>query len=148
MCETTDDSTTTLAKSLHSPGLARDFVEAHVCPDHGARAAVALQLLASELVTNAVLYGEPPISMRISCSVYSMRVTVHDANKAEPAVRALVDGQGLLLVDKISHEWGTELTEDGKMVWGVVPTGFLPEQTTRVLDQTESGVGRRNTPVG
>jgi anti-sigma regulatory factor (Ser/Thr protein kinase) len=145
MCDTTADARVTLPKSLRAPALARDFVEQNTCMAHGSRAAVALQLLASELVTNAVLYGEAPIWMEISCSVYSTQIRVHDENRDEPAFRS-DDGLGLLLVDKVAHEWGTDVTETGKTVWGTVPTGFMPQQAARPWQGTQDR-SRRNVPV-
>lgn len=146
MCDTTADARVTLPKSLRAPAIARDFVDQKTCVAHGTRAAVALQLLASELVTNAVLYGEAPIWMEISCSVYSMQIRVHDENRDEPAFRSDDDGLGLLLVDKVAHEWGTDVTETGKTVWGTVPTGFMPQQAARQWQGMQDR-SRRNLPV-
>ncbi len=130
MCETTPDNTITLEKSLTSPGLARDFVEQNVCAAHGAHGMAALQLLASELVTNAALYGAAPIEVRVSCEEDTMRIEVHDRR---PAGEVLTggDGMGLLLVNKVAHAWGTVRNEDGKTVWGTVRTGVVPEQRPR-----------------
>lgn len=133
MCETTPASTVTLEKSLSSPGLARDFVEQNVCPDHGAHGMAALQLLASELVTNAALYGAPPIEVRISCEVDTMRVEVHDRRYAGEVLTG-GDGMGLLLVDKVAHDWGVTRSENGKMVWGTVRTGVVPELLPRTWE--------------
>lgn len=140
MCETTPVNTVTLEKSLASPAVARDFVEQNACPDHGAHGMAALQLLASELVTNAALYGAGPIEVRISCDVDTMRVEVHD-ERGEGEVLDGGDGMGLLLVNKVAHDWGTTRTEHGKTVWGTVRTGVVPEQRPRSWESPH-GVGR------
>ena len=163
MCDITPDARAMFSKSLHSPGLAREFVHENVCPEHGARGAVAQELLASELVTNAVLYGEAPITLKITCSAFSMRIEVHHENRdAEPCAASPADGLGFLLVDKVSHEWGTTLTPTGKTVWCTLRTGFVPERRTLAWDkdaarsvgrgaaveEAGSGVYRRPTKLG
>lgn len=178
MCEATPDADAEFEKSLQSPALAREFVERHACSEHGARSTVALQLLASELVTNAALYGAAPITVRISCDGYSMRVDVRDGGRtaatSEPALggleagpsrqapevtaptagtdglEAVADGLGLLLVDKVAHEWGV-LTEDGgRTFWGTIRTGLVPGQTPRAWPEpvvhAEAGSARATLP--
>lgn len=158
MCDITPDARATFSKSLQSPGLARDFVHENGCAEHGARGSVALELLASELVTNAVLYGEAPITMKIACSVYSMRLEVHHENRAaEAGVESPADGLGFLLVDKVAQEWGATLTATGKTIWCTVPTGVLPqgrrpEAARRVsrhagVEEAGSGAHRRTTKL-
>ena len=157
MCEATPDADAEFEKSLRSPALAREFVEQHACAEHGARSTVALQLLASELVTNAALYATAPIRVRISCNGYSMRVDVHDEGRSgcpgpgsdgsvadEPdADRSDTDGLGLLLVDKVAHEWGVVPDDGGRTFWGTIRTGLVPGQTPRSwpepLVRTEAG---------
>lgn len=136
MCDVTADAEVELPSSLQSPALARDFVEEHACAAHAGRAAVAVQLLASELVTNAVLYGSPPITLELSCSAYALQLRVSEQARADAPAPAS-DGLGMLLVDKVAHEWGTTPTRTGKTVWCTVRTGFLPSQ--RATSWTGSG---------
>lgn len=136
MCEFTPAARVRLQKSLESPALVRDFVEDNTCPVHGTLGVAALQLLASELVTNAVLYGAAPIWAEISCEGHTMRAEVHDEDR-EGQVLSAADGLGLLLVNKVAHEWGTELTETGKTVWCTVRTGFVPAQRPRSWEDGE-----------
>ncbi len=142
MCEVTADASVTLSKSLQSPALARDFVEQNTCPSHGGRGAVALQLLASELVTNAVLYGDAPIQLEMSCSTYEMRLEVHDRKRTDEAPP---DVLGFLLVDKVAHEWGTAFTPTGKTVWCSVRTGVVPESRPLSWQRTLSSRATRPT---
>lgn len=137
MCDVTADAEASLPSSLQSPALARDFVEEHACPAHAGRAAVAVQLLASELVTNAVLYGAPPITVELSCSAYRLHLRVTEQVRPDTPAPAS-DGLGMLLVDKVAHEWGTVSTTAGKTVWCTVRTGFLPSQRATSWDATDA----------
>lgn len=136
MCDVTADAEASLPSSLQSPALARDFVEEHACSAHAGRAAVAVQLLASELVTNAVLYGAPPITLELACSGYRLHLRVTEKTRSDSPVPAS-DGLGMLLVDKVAHEWGTTPTPTGKTVWCTVRTGFLPAQRATSWDATD-----------
>lgn len=146
MCEITPPVRVSLPASLESAALVRDFVESAACPAHGGQAMVALQLLASELVTNAVLYGAAPIWAEISCAASSMRVEVHDENRDGSELSAS-DGMGLLLVNKVAHEWGTTPTGTGKTVWCSVRTGVVPAQRTRSWDDSRVSRPPRVRPV-
>lgn len=83
----------------------------------------SIQLLVSELVTNAVLHGAPPLSLSIDIrEAGSVRISVSDASPAPPVLEAFnVDshrGRGLALVDALADEWGVEpVADDGKSVW-------------------------------
>ncbi|MFF0778213.1 SpoIIE family protein phosphatase [Streptomyces sp. NPDC003720] len=88
--------------------------------------AYTTELLASELVGNAVRYGEPPLSMRLILDrVLTCEVT--DAAMSAPHVRhaRTVDetGRGLFIVTSLAQNWGTRYHEDGKTVWAELPAG-------------------------
>lgn len=156
MCELTPAARVTLEKSLESPSRVRDFVEHNHCTTHGAQGMAALQLLASELVTNAVLYGGDPIWVELTCDVHTMRVEVHHGHREGEVVQGS-DGMGMLLVNKVAHAWGTTPTEAGRAVWGTVATRYMPTQTPRsweertaaratapqVIQEADSGAGAR-----
>ncbi len=78
------------------------------------------ELILSELVTNAVRHGSPPIGVRL---VYGRTLIceVADASSTSPRVRlaAVTDegGRGLFLVGQIAQRWGTRYTEAGKVIW-------------------------------
>lgn len=127
MCDVTPESTTTVPASLGAPALAREFVETHSCPVHGATADVAAQLLASELVTNAVLYGAPPITLHLSCSGYALHLEVRDRERADGRAPE-ADGLGMLLVDKVANDWGATRAAGVRTVWCTVRTGVVPRQ--------------------
>jgi serine phosphatase RsbU (regulator of sigma subunit) len=78
------------------------------------------ELLASELVTNALLYSNGPISVRLLRD-HSLLCEVYDASDEVPLLRAADHdddgGRGLHLVKALSQRWGTRRTSGGKSVW-------------------------------
>ena len=86
------------------------------------------QLGVSELVTNAILHGEPPIMVRVRGTRQHPRIEVDDHSTMPPSVRAVGEmsdderllttvGRGLDLVALSSSAFGAELQPDGKVVW-------------------------------
>ena len=89
-------------------------------------------LLTSELVTNAVRHGRPPVHVHAEVSAGVIRVEVDDASASpiRPQDPDLDDlgGRGLQLVEMLSTAWGSRLRdrrhdEDRpvKCVWFEVP---------------------------
>jgi hypothetical protein len=87
----------------------------------------------SELVTNAVLHGAPPIRVRVRGTWEHPRVEVIDGSTEPPILpgtQALVGeddllltfGRGLNIVARCSSAWGAEIEDDGKVVWFVPAT--------------------------
>jgi hypothetical protein len=78
-------------------------------------------LLTSDLVTNAITYGEgKTVTLAIRCSVDRLRIDVYDASRALLAVDLATDpdaGPGLVLVTTLSDEWGCFRTPAGKCVY-------------------------------
>lgn len=81
-------------------------------------------LVVSELVTNSVRYGRPPLRLVLTRRQRSLRVDVHDAVGAEPDLRdepAAPDaesGRGLLIVTAVADDVGVEqVPGDGKHVF-------------------------------
>lgn len=145
MCDLTPDQFVTFSDSLLGPSEARRFVGQHSCPEHGTMAVDALLLITSELVTNAVRYGEPPIVLRLSCLASEVRLSVSDAGPELPREQGTrgcpgetqarlqpEDGKhgslglGLVIVAQTSREWGTTPLAIGKEVWCRVSTGGPP----------------------
>jgi len=104
-----------------SAGHARQFVEdvlAAAALDHLSYAAT---ILVSELVANAVLHtGTAPVVV-VSPMGDHVRVEVHDGSSQLPLRRHYSNmsgtGRGLLLVERMASEWGSDRTADGKVVW-------------------------------
>ncbi|WP_328551858.1 SpoIIE family protein phosphatase [Streptomyces sp. NBC_00358] len=93
--------------------------------------AFATELIVSELVTNAVRYGAPPIRLRL---VKDSTITceVSDTGGAAPRLRhaRTVDegGRGLFICAQMSHNWGIRYTAQGKTIW---TEQTLPQNTRR-----------------
>ncbi|MEV0886988.1 ATP-binding protein [Streptomyces microflavus] len=86
-----------------------------------------LELLASELVTNAMRYGsEPGDSFKVTVAVEPgrCRIEVHDTRRRTPLLRPASDqrvrGRGLHLVEALASRWGVAERPFGKIVWVVV----------------------------
>ncbi|MFD8224311.1 SpoIIE family protein phosphatase [Streptomyces massasporeus] len=83
-------------------------------------AAFVTELVVSELVTNAIRYGEPPIKLRLIRDT-SLICEVSDSSNTAPHLRRArafdEGGRGLLLVAQLTQGWGTRHTTDGKTIW-------------------------------
>ncbi|GAA1809917.1 SpoIIE family protein phosphatase [Planosporangium flavigriseum] len=83
-------------------------------------------LLVSELVTNAIVYGRPPIELRMRRTPTHIVLEVYDSAPFLPRkLRPTPEdehGRGLQLVAHLANRWGTRPTQDGKAVWCVFST--------------------------
>ncbi|WP_255345571.1 SpoIIE family protein phosphatase [Streptomyces chartreusis] len=83
--------------------------------------AFVTELVVSELVTNAIRYGEPPIQFRLIHDHPSLICEVSDASSTSPHLRRArvfdEGGRGLLLVAQFAQRWGTRHTRQGKTIW-------------------------------
>ncbi|MCX5323261.1 SpoIIE family protein phosphatase [Streptomyces sp. NBC_00120] len=82
------------------------------------------ELIASELVTNAVRYAEGTIGLRlIRDDVLTCEVT--DSTGAAPHLRLADEsdegGRGLYLVGTLARRWGTRHSARGKTIWAELP---------------------------
>ncbi|MFD7877255.1 SpoIIE family protein phosphatase [Streptomyces sp. NPDC059766] len=86
------------------------------------------ELIVSELVTNAIRYGHPPIEVRL-VSDRSLTCEVRDSGSAAPHLRhaRTVDegGRGLFIASQLSQAWGTRYTAEGKTIWTEQPSPTL-----------------------
>jgi anti-sigma regulatory factor (Ser/Thr protein kinase) len=82
-------------------------------------------LLASEIVTNAIVHAQSNAYLRVQLMTDVLRVEVHDRTRQLPTMRhappEAESGRGLMLVDAYSSGWGTQEAGDGKVVWFEVP---------------------------
>jgi anti-sigma regulatory factor (Ser/Thr protein kinase) len=121
-----EDRVLELPADTVSPGAARRFLrdvfEESSVVDPPSETAV---LLASELVSNAVLHARTDLAVRCLVHETCVRIEVSDGNSRRPvAAFTPVDatsGRGLGLVQALSDNWGIEGTADGKLVWFEVP---------------------------
>ncbi|WP_374194822.1 SpoIIE family protein phosphatase [Streptomyces sp. VRA16 Mangrove soil] len=96
------------------------------------------ELLVSELVTNALRYGEGDIRLRLLLD-RTLVCEVWDAGLVQPRRRRARDtdegGRGLQLVGLLSAAWGSRRTPRGKTVWFELP---LPDGESGLVDPTEA----------
>ncbi|MGW5329016.1 SpoIIE family protein phosphatase [Streptomyces sp. NPDC004014] len=83
-----------------------------------------IELVADELITNALMHteGAAIVTLRaLEGSDRRLRVEVEDSSSALPRRRDAgedgVSGRGLLLVDRLADVWGVEARGGGKAVW-------------------------------
>jgi MEDS: MEthanogen/methylotroph, DcmR Sensory domain len=90
-------------------------------------------LFASELATNAVRHAHSPFRVSVRRSGAAIRLAVEDSDRSHPALcRPTLDatwGRGVVIVDDVSHGWGSEPLPEGKLVWADLhlPDQLLPE---------------------
>jgi anti-sigma regulatory factor (Ser/Thr protein kinase) len=123
VCGVTRTAQVTLRTGRRAADEARAFLRTARCPAHvGAAALDDALLLVSELVTNAVRHGAPPLTLRIDCEESSgITVRVSDGEPGLPVLGCAHEqaesGRGMTLVDAISDDWGAEPDAPGKTVW-------------------------------
>lgn len=78
------------------------------------------ELMVSELVTNAIRYGRPPIRLRLIHD-RALMCEVSDTSNTTPHMRRArtydEGGRGLLLIAQLAAHWGTRHARQGKTVW-------------------------------
>jgi len=81
----------------------------------------AVVLVVSEMVTNAVIHGRPPIDLRLRRTARHVVVEVGDGASVMPRkLRPRPEdehGRGLQLIAALSERWGSRPTPEGKSVW-------------------------------
>ncbi|MFE1957303.1 ATP-binding protein [Streptomyces sp. NPDC059479] len=92
-----------------------------------------VDLLLSELVTNAIAYGDgPSVHVRVSLGCGVLRIEVYDGSSTAPQSRTAGEdqesGRGLIIVDAIVAEhggtWG--VSSEGMTTWCEVPLRTSP----------------------
>jgi anti-sigma regulatory factor (Ser/Thr protein kinase) len=83
-------------------------------------------VIVSELVENAVRYGAGPGTVRVALGEDGLTVSVTDHAASPPLLHHpgadQQGGRGLVLVDRLSEQWGYRTTPGGKVVWARLPT--------------------------
>jgi serine phosphatase RsbU (regulator of sigma subunit) len=79
------------------------------------------QLVASELVSNALLHGSPPIRLGIDVGSDRVRLAVFDSSATPPGRNhtgeTAMTGRGLMVVEALTVRRGVERNGSGKQVW-------------------------------
>jgi serine phosphatase RsbU (regulator of sigma subunit)/PAS domain-containing protein len=78
------------------------------------------QLIVSELVTNAIRYGRPPMDLRL-IRRHVLVCEVTDSSSTQPRLRRArttdEGGRGLFLVSQLGGRWGCRHDQNGKTIW-------------------------------
>ncbi len=108
---------------LRAPAAARHRVTDVLAGALDPMAICEVELLVSELVTNAVLHARTPVVVGIHNRSGEVRIEVHDHSGLYPRLHAFsatsATGRGLRLLDSLAKRWGVEPDADGvgKTVW-------------------------------
>ncbi|QYX77528.1 SpoIIE family protein phosphatase [Streptomyces akebiae] len=86
--------------------------------------AFTTELVASELVTNAIRHATGPVQLRLLRD-RALICEVYDGSGTSPRLRRArtedEGGRGLFLVAQLTERWGTRYTPDGKTIWTEQP---------------------------
>ncbi|CAM5320297.1 hypothetical protein SVIOM342S_01034 [Streptomyces violaceorubidus] len=128
----------TLPREPRSVGRAREYARAQLLAWDMEPLVDTTELLVSELVTNALRYGEGEIRLRLLLD-RTLVCEVWDSGLVQPRRRRARDtdegGRGLQLVGLLSAAWGSRRTPRGKTVWFELP---LPGGDTQLTDPAEA----------
>ncbi|MEU2544136.1 SpoIIE family protein phosphatase [Streptomyces roseolus] len=85
---------------------------------------LTVELVVSELVTNAVRHGAPPYALRLLRGESALTVEVRDGAATAPNLRHAKagdeGGRGLHICAMLADAWGVRYEEDGKTVWAEI----------------------------
>ncbi|WP_328619335.1 SpoIIE family protein phosphatase [Streptomyces sp. NBC_00354] len=85
------------------------------------------ELVASELVTNAIRYAGGPVGLRLIRDRGVLVCEVSDPSSTQPRLRRAREtdegGRGLFLVAQLTDRWGSRFTRTGKTIWTEQPIG-------------------------
>ena len=111
-----------------SAAQARAFVSQHLL-GHGMPHLVDdIELVVSELATNAMVHACTSFTVSLCASDESVCLEVSDGSPVEPSVVAArsldTNGRGVAIVQELSHDWGVlSRKSGGKSVWAQFANG-------------------------
>jgi anti-anti-sigma regulatory factor/anti-sigma regulatory factor (Ser/Thr protein kinase) len=114
-----------------APSRARGFTAA-TCAQWRVPAAAeqSLQVIATELVTNAVVHAGTPLVVVLRRSHRTIKIAVIDQDERLATLRRVdpssVSGRGLMLVEAFASTWGCAETTRGKCTWASISYSPLP----------------------
>lgn len=101
-------------------------------------------LIAGELLTNALLHGNPPVTLRLLATAAGLRVEAADASPTMPlrqrASSESLTGRGLAMVDVVATRWGCAPDGHGKIVWAELDATPATTATAPTLDTRTRGL--------
>jgi hypothetical protein len=124
--------------SLATPRDARAFVMATLFLWGRPAAVPDVQLIASELVTNAVSHAHGTVGVCLELDTDVLRISISDHAPDElPALQppqahdGRAGGRGLEIVDTIAQDWGYTNTRRSKTVWAELVLPVEPRSAPR-----------------
>lgn len=130
--------------------LARRLAErAGLTPD----TAEAVELVVSELVTNAVIHTGTPSRLHLVVARGVVRIEVCDEAPLPPMLRltsaTATTGRGLRLLNALTESWGVEEVDGGgKMVWAEVAVEARPDEVLAARYADVASLLRGPDPAG
>ena len=105
-----------------SASRAHDFVRLHLGEHLLSYLTGDVELVVSELVTNAVVHAQAPVRVSLQAFEQTLLLEVEDGSQVGPVrvVAQFLDtgGRGLAIVNVLSRDWGVDArTQGGKSVW-------------------------------
>ena len=110
------------------------------------------ELLTCELVSNVVRHAGSPMTLRVTCHPNAIRVEVDDESPKPPVLTNReplgAGGRGLVLIDALATNWGSDPRGGGKTVWFVLDTKTAeadkraPLRASRAPDRDHSANAR------
>lgn len=112
----------TLAHDRSAPGEVRRALAGFLTRSGLPQAIEDAQLLATELVTNALRHARGPIGVHAHIRDGFLHLEVRDSAAECPPVRRVATpddetGRGIELVEKLSSRWGWQAEDQYKIVW-------------------------------
>ncbi|MFF4653096.1 SpoIIE family protein phosphatase [Streptomyces sp. NPDC001380] len=112
---------------LRSVGRVRRFVRDFLHEDGLERLADDIEIMASEITTNALVHADSDVEVWIREYADRIHLEVRDVDVRRPVITSVVEddevnatsehGRGLSIVDVLSLRWGTSPSGRGKAVW-------------------------------
>jgi anti-anti-sigma regulatory factor len=83
-------------------------------------------LVVNELVINGAEHARTVMTLQLKLGWQYLYIAVFDGVRAEPVLRHvrhpdMTPGNGLVLVQSLSDQWGFVVRDDGKVVWAALP---------------------------
>jgi anti-sigma regulatory factor (Ser/Thr protein kinase) len=113
-------------RDIDGPGNARTWVAESFDTELDVLVLEAVQLIVSELVTNAIRHAHGQIELCVAVADRVVRIEVSDESPGSEAVKLPLDdtlgsnGRGLRLVEAFSKAWGCDIGSHRKVVWAEV----------------------------
>ena len=112
---------------VRSASQARHFVAEHLDQHDLSYLTDDVQLVVSELATNALVHAQTPFTVSLEALEKSVLLMVEDGSTCGPAQGdpqgGEVGGRGLMIVQVLSRDWGVSVNAgSGKSVWAEFDT--------------------------